>query len=158
MANMNTAVLAAFALWGFCAAPASAAPRDYRFEAVHPVLDTSRSRVATVRLTHRPSGRAVTDATIVESRLLMPMQGMSTMPGRARHLPPANGGLTGEYHFEIVAPMEEEWLLVLTAKVPGETDLVRGTVPLYIEHGQSPHDGAPRRTHEAEDEENEDEK
>ncbi len=127
--------------------PPSARAADYRFEAREQLVKiTQGNRAATVeiRLVKIATGQPIADATIVASSLRMPMNGESATAASASFV--ANQS-SGSYRFAVRAPMTGSWLLDLTAKVPGEAGVIRGSVPLYIEiEGPSRgpgHPGAP---------------
>jgi len=73
-----------------------------------------------------PTGRQITDATIVASTLRMPMNSASTMDASASFVASQSSGY---YRFVVRVPMTGDWLLDLTAKVPGEPGVIRAAVP-----------------------------
>jgi hypothetical protein len=92
------AVVAAMNLTGTAFAGAD----DYVFEPVQSEIKSSNVATVAVRLLHKPTGKPVIDAAIVQTRLDMAPDGMAplTMAGR--------------------------WLLTVSAKVQGEPDTVVG--------------------------------
>ena len=71
---------------------------DYEFEPVKAEIKTSNVATLTVRLVHKSIGKPVTDARIVETRLVMPHHGSAEMTSsitlfpcdrKARMSPPA---------------------------------------------------------------------
>ena len=104
---------------------AHAGPQDYRFEAVQPQVKSSNDTQIAVRLIHVPTGKAVTDAVIFQTRLDMSPMGMGDMTVKAT---PAKTQEPGLYQFQAPLSMEGDWALQLSAKVPGEADTVRGSV------------------------------
>ena len=109
---------------------ASAGAQDYRFEAVRPLVEVVKTSIVTIRLVHRTSGEPAADAEIVESSLRMPMLGASAMIGSAEFV---SADRRGRYQFAVDVPMDGQWTLVLAARVPEETEIVRDVVFLYIE-------------------------
>ena len=126
LATLSVVLLAA------AAAPdrASAGAQDYRFEPVRALVETAKTSIVTVRLVHRISGESVADADIVEGSLRMPMPGTSAMAGRAEFV---SVDKRGRYRFAVDVPMDGQWTLVLAARVPYETQVIRDVVFLYIE-------------------------
>ena len=106
---------------------AHAAPQDYRFEVVQQSLKKGQIVALDVRLVHVPSGKPVADAIVVQTRLDMSPEGMGDM---AAKLAPQPSPAPGIYRFETKVEMEGDWALALAAKVPGEAETIRGTVPL----------------------------
>ena len=125
----------------------SASAADYRFEAREQRAKSSpgdQAATVEIRLVNVATGQPVANATIVASYLRMPMNSTGSMDASASFV--AQQG-TGSYRFVVSVPMTGSWLLDLTAKVPGEPGVIRGSVPLYIEiegPSRSPgHPGAP---------------
>lgn len=109
---------------------AFAAPQDYRFEPVQPKLKASSSAPVAVRLVHVPTSKPVTNAIIIQQNIEMTMQGMSPMAGQVSGLKPdAQGNYVGTADLA----MAGDWVLNLAAKVPGETETVRGSVSLQAQ-------------------------
>jgi hypothetical protein len=106
---------------------AVAAPRDYRFELVGSPVQSGNRTTITVRLVHIPTGRAVSDATIVQSRLEMRM---GSMVHPAPLTAPAAADAQGNYRFTAELGMSGELLLTLAASVQGESELIRATLPV----------------------------
>jgi hypothetical protein len=107
--------------------PVRAAASDYRFEMVGEPVRNNNQATITVRLIHVPTGRAVNDAVIFQTRLEMPMQGMGPMAGR---LSPAQPDGQGQYRFSAEMAMAGEWRLSLAARVQGESEVVRATLTI----------------------------
>jgi hypothetical protein len=104
---------------------ALAAPQDYVFEAVQSKVPPSKDAIISVRLTHEPSGKPVTDAVILQTRLDMSPDNMADMTTKVVPLAP---GEPGVYRFQADLSRGGRWALKLAAKVPGEQETVRGEV------------------------------
>lgn len=103
----------------------SAAPNDYRFEMVGAPTGAPGTTTVAVRLVHAPDNKPVDDATIVEAKTNMGPAGMAEMSGKVT---PGASDHSGLHRFSIQTGMAGKWELVLTAKVPGETAPVSGTL------------------------------
>lgn len=114
------------------AGPATADPKDYRFEAVQPHVAASPTTIVAVRLVHVPSGKPVTDALVLPPKMEMPMAGMAPM---ATKVSPATPDGKGAYAFTADLSMDGPWTLQLAAKVQGEAGTVTGTVPFTAAKG-----------------------
>ncbi len=106
-------------------ATAVAAPDDYVFEPVQVEVKRSDDAIVAVRLTHKATGKPVTDAVIVTTRIDMAPDGMATM---APPLTPVPSDEPGVYAFKTEISMAGRWLLSLAARVQGEPQLVVGKV------------------------------
>lgn len=137
MTSIKTTLIAlsSYALIGLSAAPSVAGPQDYRFEASRSLVKSSDAGFVEIRLIHLPTGKVVENATIVASKLEMPMNGMSTMNASATFVPMQN---PTPLRFAVSVPMDGSWLLGVTAKIPGEAEPVHGVVSLYIESRMLP--------------------
>ncbi len=118
------------------AGPALADPKDYRFEAVEAQVAVSPTAPLAVRLIHIPTNKPVPGAVIFQSRLEMPMGSMAPMPTTLT-AQPADG--KGVYPFVADVSMAGPWVLVLAAKVQGETGTVTGSVPLVAAKAEHVH-------------------
>ena len=98
---------------------------DYVFETVKPEIKSSNVAVVAVRLTHKPTGKPVPDATIVLTRLDMAPDGMADMATAIVPLPSPEPGV---YAFKAPLTMAGRWLLTVSAKVQGEPETVSGKV------------------------------
>ena len=105
--------------------PAMADVKDYRFEVLQPTVKKDQTIAIDVRLVHAPTGKAIDNAVVFQSRLDMAPDGMREMTAK---LTPQPSPSPGVYRFQTKLQMEGDWALHLAAKVPGETDTVRGTV------------------------------
>ena len=104
---------------------AVAGSSDYNFEPVPAEVKKGNGVAITVRLVHKPSGKAVPDAIIYASRIDMSPEGMATM---AAPLTPVAGGESGTYTFKTDLVMAGQWLLSLSARVQGEPEVVQGKI------------------------------
>jgi hypothetical protein len=104
---------------------AEAAPQDYRFEPVQAQVKAGNNAQVAVRLIHAPTGKPVENAVIYQTRLDMSPMGMADMTAKAT---PMKADEPGLYTFQAPLSMNGDWALQLSAKVPGETDTVRGVV------------------------------
>jgi hypothetical protein len=98
---------------------------DYAFEAVAPELKKGDDVVVSVRLLHKPSGKAVSEAVIVRTRVDMAPDGMADMESPVAQVPSAE---PGTYAFKTDLPMAGRYLLSVAAKVQGEAETVVGKV------------------------------
>ena len=98
---------------------------DYAFEPVKVEVKTSNVATLAVRLLHKPTGKLVANAVIVESRLVMPHHGSADMISAIAPLPSPQPGV---FAFKAPMMMEGQWLLSLAARVPGQAENVTGTV------------------------------
>jgi YtkA-like len=105
--------------------PARAGASDYAFEPVQTEVKKGDDAVVSVRLKHKPTGKPVSDAVIVQSRIDMAPEGMAEM---ASPLTPVPSREPGVYSFKAELSMAGQWLLSLAAKVQGERETVVGKV------------------------------
>ena len=113
------AVVAAMNLTGTAFAGAD----DYVFELVKSEIKSNNVATVAVRLLHKPTGKPVTDAAIVQTRLDMAPDGMADMATAIAPLPSPEPGV---YAFKAPLTMAGRWLLTVSAKVQGETGTVVG--------------------------------
>ena len=109
------------------AGPALADPKDYRFEPVSDQIAVSPTAPVAVKLIHLPDGKPVAGAIIFQSRLEMPMKNMAPMATKITAQP---GDGAGIYPFTADVSMAGPWVLVLAAKVQGETANITASIPL----------------------------
>jgi hypothetical protein len=105
--------------------PAFAGANDYVFEPVAAEVKKGDGAVVAVRLKHKASGKPVTDAVIVQTRIDMAPDGMASM---ASPLTPVPGQQPGVYAFKTELSMAGRWLLSISAKVQGEPETVIGKI------------------------------
>ena len=98
---------------------------DYAFEPVAAELKKGDDVVIAVRLLHKPTGKPVSDAVIVRTRVDMAPDGMADMPSPVAAL---SGSEPGIYAFKTDLPMAGRYLLSLAVKVQGEPETVVGKV------------------------------
>ena len=104
---------------------ALAAANDYVFEPVNAQVKKGDDVVVSVRLKHRPTGKLVTDAVIVQTRIDMSPDAMGEM---ASPLTPVPSTESGVYSFKTDLSMQGRWLLSIAAKVQGEPETVLGKI------------------------------
>jgi len=111
------------------AVPVRAAVADYRFEVaeVKPVGDGASN--VTVRLLHTSDKKPVSDAVIFEVSADMGPDGMPTMKAPAKAVPASKPGL---YTIQVEPGMAGNWALQLAAKVQGEAETVRASLPVKL--------------------------
>ena len=102
-----------------------AAAMDYAFEPVAAELKKGDDVIVAVRLLHKPSGKPVTDAVIVRTRVDMAPDGMAEMESPVAPLP---GSEPGVYAFKTDLPMAGRYQLSVAAKVQGEPETVVGKI------------------------------
>ena len=105
--------------------PAFAGANDYVFEPVKAELKKGDDVVVSVRLKHKGTGKPVTDAVIVQTRIDMGPDGMGEM---ASPLTPVPSNEPGVYSFKTDLSMQGRWLLSIAAKVQGEPQTVVGKI------------------------------
>jgi YtkA-like len=102
-----------------------AGANDYVFEPVQVEVKKGDDAVVAVRLVHKPSGKPVTDAVIVRTRIDMSPDRMAEM---APPLTPVPDQEPGVYAFKTELSMTGRWLLSIAAKVQGEPQTVVGKI------------------------------
>jgi len=102
-----------------------AAAIDYDFEPVAAELKKGDDVIVAVRLLHKPSGRPVTDAVIVRTRVDMAPDGMADMESPVAALPDSEPGV---YAFKTDLPMAGRYQLSVAARVQGEPETVVGKI------------------------------
>ena len=120
---------AAIAVAASLSGTAFAGADDYVFEPVKAEIKSSNVATVAVRLVHKPSGRPVTDAVIVQTRLDMAPDGMADMATAIAPLPSPEPGV---YAFKAPLTMAGRWLLTISAKVQGEPDPVIGKITFKV--------------------------
>jgi hypothetical protein len=102
-----------------------AGAKDYAFEAVAAELKKGDDVVIAVRLVHKPTGKPVSDAVIVRTRVDMAPDNMADMASPVVAAPASEPGV---YAFKTDLPMAGRYLLSVAAKVQGEPETVVGKV------------------------------
>lgn len=129
---MNRKVILVAAVFGIAACGPSAAiagASDFAFEPVKPKLKKGDDVIVEVRLTHKPTGKPVSDAVIVQTRIDMTPDGMAEM---ASPLTPVASQGSGVYAFKTDLSMQGRWLFSIAAKVQGEPDTVIGKITFEV--------------------------
>ena len=115
------AFLAAISLSG----TAFAGANDYVFEPVKAEVKKGDDVVVSVRLKHKATGKPVTDAVIVQTRIDMSPDAMGEMASPLTAVPSNEPGV---YSFKTDLSMQGRWLLSIAAKVQGEPETVVGKI------------------------------
>ena len=100
---------------------AFAAASDYAFEPVRAELKKGDDVVVAFRLVHKPTGKPVTDAVIIRTRVDMAPDGMADMESPVTAVPATE---PGTYAFKTDLPMAGRYQVSLAAKVQGEPETV----------------------------------
>jgi hypothetical protein len=104
---------------------AFASASDYMFEPVKGEIKKGDDVVVAVRLKHKATGKPITDAVIIQTRIDMAPDGMAEMASR---LTPVPSDEPGVYSFKTELPMQGRWLLSIAAKVQGEPETLIGKI------------------------------
>ncbi len=104
---------------------AFAAASDYTFEPVSAETKKGDDVTVAVRLTNKVTGKPVSDAVIIRTRVDMAPDGMAEMESPVAPLPANEPGV---YAFKTDLPMAGRYQLSLSAKVQGEAETVSGKV------------------------------
>jgi hypothetical protein len=115
------AFLAAISLTG----TAFAGANDYVFEPVKAEVKKGDEVIVSVRLKDKATGKPVTDAVIVQTRIDMGPDGMGEMASPLTAVPSNEPGV---YSFKTDLSMQGRWLLSIAAKVQGEPETVVGKI------------------------------
>jgi hypothetical protein len=98
---------------------------DYVFEPVKAEVKKGDDVVVSVRLKHKATGKPVSDAVIVQSRIDMSPDAMGEMASPLTAVPSNEPGV---YSFKTDLSMQGRWLLSIAAKVQGEPETVVGKI------------------------------
>jgi hypothetical protein len=104
---------------------AFAGANDYVFEPVKADVKRGDDAIVAVRLKHKSTGKPVTDAVIVRTRIDMAPENMADMDSPLTPVPSEEPGV---YAFKTELSMAGRWLLSIAAKVQGEPKTVVGKV------------------------------
>ena len=104
---------------------AYAGANDYVFEPVKAEIKKGDDVVVSVRLKYKATGKPVTDAVIVQTRIDMGPDGMGEMASPLTAVPSNEPGV---YAFKTDLSMQGRWLLSIAAKVQGEPETVVGKI------------------------------
>lgn len=118
-----------FATVALNAAPVWAVASDYRFEVAEVKPAAAGKSHVTLRLIHTPDKKPVIDAVIFQVSADMGPDGMPTMKAPAKAMPASQPGL---YVIEVEPGMAGNWALQLAAKMQGESETVRATLPVKL--------------------------
>lgn len=104
---------------------ALAGANDYVFVPVKAEIKMGDDATVAVRLVHKPTGKPVSDAVIIATRMDMAPDGMATMASRLSPLPSPEPGV---YAFKTNLSMAGRWLFSISTKVQGEPETVVGKI------------------------------
>jgi YtkA-like len=104
---------------------AFAGANDYVFEPVKAEVKKGDDVIVSVRLKHKATGKPVTDAVIVQTRIDMSPDAMGEMASPLTAVPSNEPGV---YSFKTDLSMQGRWLLSVAAKVQGEPETVVGKI------------------------------
>ena len=116
---VRTAALGAVLLSAMVPA-AVADSKDYEFQLVDKEVKQGAATIS-VKLVHKPTGKAIPDAVIFAKRIDM---GPDQMEAMTAPLEPEPSTEPGFYRFKTDLTMAGNWALSLAAKVQGETGTV----------------------------------
>jgi hypothetical protein len=125
MIRKSVFVFTVISLVGSSSISAFAAANDYVFEAVSSDVKKGDDAVVSVRRKIKATGKPVTDAVIVQSRIDMAPDGMAEMASPIAQVPSTEPGV---YSFKAELSMAGRWLLSVAAKVQGEAETVVGKI------------------------------
>ncbi|MBS0251788.1 MAG: FixH family protein [Proteobacteria bacterium] len=117
--SLRAAALCVALLMGMVGS-ALADTKDYEFQLIDKEVKQGAA-VISVKLVHKPSGRAVADAVIFAKRIDMGPDGMEAMTAPVEAVSSTEPGV---YSFKTDLGMAGRWALSLGAKVQGETGTV----------------------------------
>jgi YtkA-like protein len=119
-----TAVLAVGAASG-----AFASAQDYVFVPIQTEIAKGDDVTVTVRLLHKPTGKSVSNAAIIRTRMDMGPDGMAEMGVPVKSSAAAE---PGTYAFKADLSMPGRWAFSLAARVQGEPETVVGKITLTV--------------------------
>jgi len=108
---------------------ALAGATDYVFEPVSAQVKKGDDVIVSVRLRHKPTGKVITDAVIVQTRIDMSPDAMGEMASPISAVPSTEPGV---YSFKTDLSMQGRWLLSIAAKVQGEPETVVGKITFQV--------------------------
>lgn len=111
------------------AGTAFANTKDYEFQLLAKDVKAGAA-VISVKLVHKPSGRAIADAVVFAKRIDMGPEGMETMTAPIEAV---SSTQLGVYTFKTYLGMVGQWALSLGAKVQGETGTVESKLIVKAE-------------------------
>ncbi len=101
----------------------------YEFSTTTTEVSGNATALVDVRIVQQPSGKAVENAVIFDTRLDM---SPDSMEGMSAPVTPEGSPEPGVYRFAIVPTMAGRWRLKLSAKIQGEPDTVTGSVIVTV--------------------------
>jgi hypothetical protein len=101
----------------------------YHFESVDQTIHAGQGVTVSVRLIQAATGKAITDATITDAKLLMMMGKMEPMPAPVKMLTP---DANGNYPFACDVIEPGDWELDLSAQIPNEQKPVNGAIKFNV--------------------------
>lgn len=104
---------------------AHAGASDYAFEPINIEVKQGAGSELAVKLVHKPTGKAVSDAVLFRTRLDMAPENMAEMTAKHEAMPSSEPGV---YRFKADLAMSGGWAFRIMAKVPGEAETVQDTV------------------------------
>ena len=104
---------------------AFAGAKDYEFQPIAADVKNGAGSELAVRLVHKPSGKPVEGAVVFRTRVDMSPDSMGEMTAKHSAMPASEPGI---YRFKADLTMAGGWALKLQARVPGESEVVEGTV------------------------------
>jgi hypothetical protein len=110
---------------GMASVAAFAGAAEYAFEPVSPEMKKGDDVVVALRLVHKPSGKPVSGAVIVRTRVDMGPDNMADMVSPVALVPSEQPGV---YALKTDLPMAGRYLVSIAAKVQGEAETVVGKV------------------------------
>lgn len=123
---MRPAWILAFSLWP---AFAQAAPVDYRFEAVAPTVERGVGVPLQVKVSSRLTGLPVPGVEVREARVDRSPDGQRGGSLPAFFIPSLAYGV---YSFRADLPVDGNWALTFTARVPGEVQPIDAVVVFAV--------------------------
>lgn len=112
---------------GLAATAAFAGANDYTFESTKAEWKKGDDVVVALRLTHKASGKPISEAVIVRTRIDMAPDNMADMVSPVAAVPSNEPGV---YAFKTDLPMTGRYMFSIAAKVQGEPETVVGKVIL----------------------------
>lgn len=126
--TLKVACIAALAAtMSLAGSTAFAAAADYVFDPVNAEMKKGDDVTVAIRLTNRITGKPVTDAVMIRSRVDMAPDGMADMESQIAPLPSNEPGV---YAFKTDLPMAGRYQLSVAAKVQGEAETVIGKIAI----------------------------
>ena len=118
-------VAVAFAIAVNLMVSAFAGATDYVFEPVEADVKKGDDVIVSVRLKHKATGKPVSEAVIVQTRIDMSPDAMAELASPITDVPSNEPGV---YSFKTDLSMAGRWLLSIAAKVQGEAETVVGKI------------------------------